>query len=209
MPGGSVSTTTTVIPRRRQGEGALQRDRRDQRRQHDDQRAGRQAQLQSGVLAQVAWPARSPAACRAAGADGTNRWPRARRTTPVEPTTCSATRSPRRRWCSAIAPAARTVTSRLDALPVDALAGAEVVERIDDDHDVAVLIGPRRGDVQRAGAQRSRPVDPTQPVARLERPNAGELVAVAWPARAVTARPGRRDGQVAPTSRTPPAAAAC
>ena len=68
---------------------------------------------------------------------------------------------------------------------VDALARPEVAEGVDEQHDVGVLVGVGRGDVQRARAQRDGPADPAQPVARVERPDRVELAARARPARPV------------------------
>ena len=90
---------------------------------------------------------------------------------------------------------------------VDATAVSDVAERVGEKQDVAIVVGPRGGDVQGAGAHRARPVHPTQSVARLEQPDAGEFVAIAGAGGAVDAHEtecmhawgrrieGRRQGQ--------------
>ena len=62
---------------------------------------------------------------------------------------------------------------------VDTLGDTVVGERVDDEQHAGVLLGPGRHDVELPGAQRHPPVDPAQPVAREERPDAGELGAAA------------------------------
>jgi hypothetical protein len=42
---------------------------------------------------------------------------------------------------------------------VDAAALTDVIERVDEQHDVSIVISPRRGDMQGACAQRLSPVD--------------------------------------------------
>jgi hypothetical protein len=59
---------------------------------------------------------------------------------------------------------------------------AQVVLRIDQQHHVAVLVGPGRGYVELAGAQRQGPVNAAQAVAWLKRPDVGELAAIPRPA---------------------------
>ena len=58
---------------------------------------------------------------------------------------------------------------------VDPVALADVIERVDEQHDVSIVISPRRGDMQGACAQRLSPVDAAQSVTRLEGTDACEL----------------------------------
>ena len=73
------------------------------------------------------------------------------------------------------------------AFAVETGAATEVLHRVDEEEDLAVLVGVRRGDVQLAGAHRDRPVDPPQPVAEAERADVGELAAVTVTAGAAPA----------------------
>ena len=66
-------------------------------------------------------------------------------------------------------------------------AAADALDALCEQHDVAVMVGPRRGDVQRAGSQRAAPVDAAQPVTGAERPDLRELGATADPGAAVRA----------------------
>ena len=52
-------------------------------------------------------------------------------------------------------------------------------------HDVSIVISPRRGDMQRARAQRLSPVDAAQSITRLEGTDTCELGSAALPGRAV------------------------
>ena len=79
---------------------------------------------------------RAPGRVPAAG-PGRHRAPVARRRRTVR-----ATRSPRRRWCSARAPAARTRRARLLAVAVGA-ARRPMPQRVDEQQDLAVLVGVR------------------------------------------------------------------
>src|SRR6476661_10866517 len=63
--------------------------------------------------------------------------------------------------------------------PVEALAGAEVAGPVDHEDDQRVLVTVGRGDVERPGAQRHRPVDPAESVADLEGPEPVELAPAA------------------------------
>ena len=65
---------------------------------------------------------------------------------------------------------------------VDAATLADVGQSVDEQDHVAIMIGPRRGDMQRARSQRLRPVDAAQSVTRLEWSNACELgpVVLSW-----------------------------
>ncbi len=90
-----------------------------------------------------------------------------------------------------MAPAARTALSRLLLGAADALALADVVHGVDEQEDLAVLVGVRRGDVQLPGADRDGPVHAAQPVAEAERPDLVELTTVARVVRPVLARPAR------------------
>ena len=70
---------------------------------------------------------------------------------------------------------------------VDAAAVPEVAQGVHDDEHAGVLLGPGGDHLQRAGAQRDRPVDPAQPVPGGEGPDPAELRAAAHPPRAVRA----------------------
>ena len=106
---------------------------------------------------------------------------------------------PRGRRCAGSAgrwpPAARTALSRLLLRP-PALAGADVVHRVDEQEDLAVLVGVGRGDVELTGADADRPVDASQAVAEAEGTDVGELAAVARGGRVLAdeaVRAGHRD----------------
>src|SRR4029079_238539 len=80
--------------------------------------------------------------------------------------------------------------------PVDPTALADIVQGVYQQHDVAVVIGPRRGDVERTGAERLRPMDATQSIAWLERTDAGELGATPLARRTVDSdKPGGAHGR--------------
>ena len=154
------------------------------RREHDDDRASGGAELQGLGSSARGSPTRSPAdrAEQPAQVPAPGAVPDL---LAPAPTTRSATRSPPRAWCSAIAAAARTVRSRLLALPSVPpdrpwSASASTTRRTPVSSSAA-----RRLHVQRVGAQGDPPVDPPQPVPRLERPDPGELGAGAHPARPV------------------------
>jgi hypothetical protein len=63
--------------------------------------------------------------------------------------------------------------------PVERAPLADVVARVDDEHDLRVDVDETRRDVQFTGAQRDGPVDAPQPVADRERADRCKLDAVA------------------------------
>src|SRR4051794_23030477 len=75
---------------------------------------------------------------------------------------------------------------------VDASADTDLDTAVNDREPAGVFFGPGAGDVQGTGAQRDTPLHPTQPVARLERPDAAELAALAGTAGRVRAHQSDR-----------------
>ena len=78
---------------------------------------------------------------------------------------------------------------------VDALADAEVVLGVEQQHHLRVAIGPCRRDVQGSGAGRDGPVDAAQPVSRAEWPDLGELHPLALPPGPMQSDEPRRSWQ--------------
>ena len=195
-PAARARTSVAVDGRHRLGQ---------HRRQHDHDGAGGRRRAAAGSAAQVARrrPAAAGRAGLAGGAGGGARR-RSRTCSPPRPDHPQRTRSPRRTWCSAIAAAARTVTSRLLAAPSTPPERAVVGQRVDHEQHAGVLLGAGADDVQRVGAQRDPPVDPAQPVPGVERPDAGELGAVARPRGSGARRPARAAAAPRRASRTAP-----
>ena len=192
---GSVSIDDHASSRRRARAAPTEDHRRDERREHHDERIGGDAGARSPVRRAGRWPgptsmpasvSSSRLSCGGAG----------RR--------CRGGIGPDDVQRDAIAAAQEVLAERpggahreIEAArrAVETLALAEVVAGVDDEHDVAFSIGVGGGHVQHAGAQRHRPVDPSQPVAELERPDAGEFRAVAGRRRLVQADQTSRVGE--------------